>query len=82
MCFFITVLVEKMLTQDEIDRMSDQEVAVWYNGNVIYPDKVWLNWLLLSALFFCEGYSDDFVYGAGEEDGVCGGGDLTKTKNK
>ena len=52
--------------------MSDQEVAVWYNDNVIYPDKVRLNRLLLSVLFFCEGYSDDSVYGVGEEDGVCG----------
>ena len=25
------------------DEMSDQEVAVWYNDNVIYPDKVRLN---------------------------------------
>ncbi len=25
------------------DKMSDQEVAVWYNDNVIYPDKVRLN---------------------------------------
>ena len=31
------------LTQDELDRMTDQEVAVWYNDNVIYPDKVRLN---------------------------------------
>ena len=31
------------LTQEEIDWMSDQEVAVWYNDNVIYPDKVRLN---------------------------------------
>lgn len=31
------------LTQEEIDRMSDQEVAVWYNENVLYPDKVRLN---------------------------------------
>lgn len=31
------------LTQQEIDRMSDQEVAMWYNDNVIYPDKVRLN---------------------------------------
>ena len=23
--------------------MSDQEIAVWYNDNVIYPDKVRLN---------------------------------------
>lgn len=26
-----------------LDSMSDQEVAVWYNDNVIYPDKVRLN---------------------------------------
>ena len=29
--------------QDEIDKMTDQELAVWYNDNVIYPDKVRLN---------------------------------------
>lgn len=33
----------KWLTQEEIDGMTDQEVAVWYNDNVIYPDKVRLN---------------------------------------
>ena len=27
----------------DLDSMSDQEVAVWYNDNVIYPDKVRLN---------------------------------------
>ena len=27
----------------DFDAMSDQEVAVWYNDNVIYPDKVRLN---------------------------------------
>jgi len=31
------------LTMKEIDKMSDQELAVWYNDNVIYPDKVRLN---------------------------------------
>ena len=31
------------LTQEQIDKMSDQEVAVWYNDHVIYPDKVRLN---------------------------------------
>jgi len=25
------------------DEMTDQELAVWYNDNVIYPDKVRLN---------------------------------------
>lgn len=28
------------------------------------------------TLFFCVGYTDDFLYGAGEEVGVCGGGDI------
>ena len=32
-----------MLTQEQIDMMSDQELAVWYNDHVIYPDKVRLN---------------------------------------
>ena len=27
----------------DFDKMTDQEVAVWYNDNVIYPDKVRLN---------------------------------------
>ena len=31
------------LPKDEIDCMTDQELAVWYNDNVIYPDKVRLN---------------------------------------
>lgn len=31
------------LTQSQIDGMTDQELAVWYNDNVIYPDKVRLN---------------------------------------
>ena len=31
------------VTKEQIDSMSDQEVAVWYNDNVIYPDKVRLN---------------------------------------
>ena len=31
------------LSEAEIKGMSDQELAVWYNDNVIYPDKVRLN---------------------------------------
>lgn len=31
------------ITKEQIDNMSDQELAVWYNDNVIYPDKVRLN---------------------------------------
>ena len=33
----------RCLPQDEIDHMTDQELAVWYNDHVIYPDKVRLN---------------------------------------
>ena len=33
----------RCLSQEQIDSMSDQELAVWYNDNVIYPDKVRLN---------------------------------------
>ena len=31
------------LKKIDLEKMSDQEVAVWYNDNVIYPDKVRLN---------------------------------------
>ena len=31
------------VTKEDFDKMTDQEVAVWYNDNVIYPDKVRLN---------------------------------------
>lgn len=27
----------------DFSRMGDQEIAVWYNDNIIYPDKVRLN---------------------------------------
>lgn len=33
----------RCLPQKQIDKMSDQELAVWYNDHVIYPDKVRLN---------------------------------------
>ena len=35
--------VGRCLPQEQIDKMSDQELAVWYNDNIIYPDKVRLN---------------------------------------
>ena len=35
--------VNGSLTQEQIDMMTDQELAVWYNDDVIYPDKVRLN---------------------------------------
>ena len=31
------------LSESQMDSMTDQELAVWYNDNVIYPDKVRLN---------------------------------------
>ena len=33
----------KCLPQEQIDNMTDQELAIWYNDYVIYPDKVRLN---------------------------------------
>ena len=31
------------LTKEMVESMPDQELAVWYNDNVIYPDKVRIN---------------------------------------
>lgn len=36
-------LVSNLNVDLDVNSMSDQEVAVWYNDNVIYPDKVRLN---------------------------------------
>ena len=36
-------LVKNLNVNLNLDEMSDQEVAVWYNDHVIYPDKVRLN---------------------------------------
>ena len=35
--------VAKFENAPDFSVMSDQEIAVWYNDNVIYPDKVRLN---------------------------------------
>ena len=35
--------VAKFESLPDFSTMSDQEIAVWYNDNVIYPDKVRLN---------------------------------------
>ena len=35
--------VAKFETLQDFASMSDQEIAVWYNDNIIYPDKVRLN---------------------------------------
>ena len=45
---------EKNLIQNlpnDIEKMTDQELAVWYNDHVIYPDKVRLN------LYYLDHYS-------------------------
>ena len=36
-------LVSNLNVNLDLDKMTDQEVAVWYNDNVIYPDKVRIN---------------------------------------
>ena len=41
----------RYLPQEQMGRMTDQELAVWYNDNVIYPDKVRLN------LYYLDHYS-------------------------
>lgn len=35
--------VKEFADVPDFSKMSDQEIAVWYNDNVIYPDKVRLN---------------------------------------
>lgn len=35
--------VAKLENLPDFTSMSDQEIAVWYNDNIIYPDKVRLN---------------------------------------
>lgn len=35
--------VAKMADAPDFSAMTDQEIAVWYNDNIIYPDKVRLN---------------------------------------
>lgn len=36
-------LVSNLNVDHDLNSLSDQEMAVWYNDNVIYPDKVRLN---------------------------------------
>lgn len=37
------VVLGDAVLPENVDEMTDQELAVWYNDNVIYPDKVRLN---------------------------------------
>ncbi len=41
----------RCLPQEQIDSMKDQELVVWYNDHVIYPDKVRIN------LYYLDHYS-------------------------
>ena len=41
----------RCLPQEQIDSMKDQELALWYNDHVIYPDKVRIN------LYYLDHYS-------------------------
>ena len=43
--------VAKFAELPDFSVMSDQEIAIWYNDNVIYPDKVRLN------CYYCRNYS-------------------------
>lgn len=38
-----SVVLNGAILPENISAMTDQELAVWYNDNVIYPDKVRLN---------------------------------------
>ena len=44
------------LKKIDLEKMSDQEVAVWYNDNVIYPDKVRLNKYYLDHYSFVKDF--------------------------
>ena len=49
----IAKFVEKIKTQDfailnlyrntDFTKMTDEQIAIWYNDNIIYPDKVRIN---------------------------------------
>lgn len=39
---------------ENVEEMSDQELAVWYNDTVIYPDKVRLNCYYYRHYSFCK----------------------------
>lgn len=39
------MLINKLLSMEQPDfsKMTEEEIAVWYNNNVIFPDKVRIN---------------------------------------
>ena len=46
--------VSKFVNAPDFSKMSNQEIAIWYNDNVIYPDKVRLNCYYYSNYNFCK----------------------------
>ena len=42
------------LTMEMVESMTDQELAVWYNDHVIYPDKVRINRYYYHHYSFCK----------------------------
>ena len=62
------------LSQSQIDGMTDQELAVWYNDNVIYPDKVRINcyyyrnysFIKDIQMIFCTILGKKMKYGGGD----------------
>ena len=41
--FFLGPAEIKEIKEIDVNKLTDQELAVWYNDHVIYPDKVRLN---------------------------------------
>jgi lipopolysaccharide/colanic/teichoic acid biosynthesis glycosyltransferase len=46
--------VSKYENAPDFSKMTDQEIAVWYNDNIIYPDKVRLNCYYYRNYSFCK----------------------------
>ena len=44
------------ITEIDVSKLTDQELAVWYNDNVIYPDKVRLNKYYLDHYSFIKDF--------------------------
>ena len=46
----------KEIKEIDVSKLTDQELAVWYNDNVIYPDKVRLNKYYLDHYSFIKDF--------------------------
>ena len=58
-----------------IIRTPNNRLARYYDKRVFSRHGA-VELLLLTEIFFCQGHKDDLLHGAGEEDGVCWGGNL------